>query len=135
MPSGSCYCGQAKIFYEGKPIRQGLCHCGECKKYTSSAYSVNVIVSDEGWRTEGVFKSISKTADSGHIITTYFCPECGSSMYRAGATFAGQKVVQGGVIDDMSILNDLKMEVELFAPQRVSWVPKVEGTSDKHDMN
>ena len=22
MPSGSCYCGQAKIFYDGEPMRQ-----------------------------------------------------------------------------------------------------------------
>jgi len=41
-------------------------------------------------------------------------------MYRAGATFAGQKVIQGGVIDDVNILNELKMEVELFAPQRLT---------------
>jgi hypothetical protein len=95
---------------------------------------VNVVVS-EGWGTEGIFKSISKTADSGNIITTYFCPECGSSMYRAGMTFSGQRVLQGGVLDDMDILNNLKMEVELFAQQRVSWVPKLQGTSDKQGMN
>jgi hypothetical protein len=56
-------------------------------------------------------------------------------MYRTGATFKGQRVVQAGIIDDMKQLNDLKMEVELFAPQRVSWVPKLDGASDKHDMN
>jgi hypothetical protein len=76
---------------------------------------MNVIVSDKGWRTEGAFKSISKIANSGNTITTYFCPECGSSMYRAGKTFSGQKVVQAGVIDGMDVINDLKMEVELFA--------------------
>jgi hypothetical protein len=82
MPSECCYCGQAKIFYEGEPIRQvrsrftrptplysktrsipqltnistpeqGLCHCSECKKYTSSAYSINIIVSNQDFRTEG----------------------------------------------------------------------------------
>jgi hypothetical protein len=94
-----------------------------------------MIVSDSGWRTEGTFKSVSKIADSGNIITTFFCPECGSSMYRAGPTFSGQKVIQAGVLDDMSILNGLEMEVELFAPQRVQWVKKVDGTEDKGGMN
>ncbi|TVY85277.1 hypothetical protein LSUE1_G004426 [Lachnellula suecica] len=135
MPSGSCSCGQARIFYEGDPIRQGLCHCGECKKYTSSTYSVNIIVSEKGWRTEGNFKSISKTADSGNTITTYFCPDCGTSLYRSGPSFAGYRVVQAGVMDDMDIINDLHMEVELFAPQRVSWVPKLQGTDDKQGMD
>jgi hypothetical protein len=41
---------------------QGLCHCDECKNYTSSAYSINIVVSDQGWRTEGTFKSITKTS-------------------------------------------------------------------------
>lgn len=41
-------------------------------------------------------------------------------MYRAGPTFAGQKVVQAGILDDMNVINDLNMEVELFAPDRVS---------------
>jgi hypothetical protein len=56
-------------------------------------------------------------------------------MYRAGPTFAGTKVVQAGVLDDMGLINNLGMDVELFAPQRVSWVTKVHGTADKHDMN
>lgn len=56
-------------------------------------------------------------------------------MYRAGVTFAGQKVVQAGVLDDMDVLNGLEMEVELFAPLRVSWVRKLEGTEDKMGMN
>ena len=56
-------------------------------------------------------------------------------MYRAGATFPGQKVIQAGVLDDVSVLDGLNMEVELFAPLRVSWVPKLPLADDKHDMN
>ena len=78
---------------------------------------------------------MSKTAKSGNAIKTYFCPECGTSMYRAGPTFAGQKVVQAGIIDDGNILNDLHFDVELFAPNRLSWVPKLQDVEDKHDMN
>jgi len=56
-------------------------------------------------------------------------------MYRAGPTFAGQKVVQAGILDDLDLINNLSMEVELFAPQRVGWLHKLEGTEDKQDMN
>lgn len=56
-------------------------------------------------------------------------------MYRSGPTFAGTKVIQAGVLDDMSVINKLNMEVELFAPQRVSWLSKLHFTEDKHDMN
>ena len=74
-------------------------------------------------------------ARSGNIISTIFCPECGSSMYREGATFPGQKVLQAGILDDTDLLNSLEMEVELFAPLRISWVPTLAGAEAKHDMN
>jgi hypothetical protein len=95
---------------------------------------MNLVVSDQGWRTSGSFKSYSKTADSGNTITTYFCPECGSSMYRVGPTFGSSKVIQAGILDDLTVMNELEMEVELFAPQRLSWVQKISGAQDKHDM-
>ena len=56
-------------------------------------------------------------------------------MYLSGPTFAGQKVVQAGILDDMDLLNNLHMDVELSAPLRVSWVPKLQGAEDKKDMN
>lgn len=56
-------------------------------------------------------------------------------MYREGPTFGENKIVQAGVLDDMNVLDGLEMEVELFAPQRVRWVGKMEGTEDKYDMN
>ena len=56
-------------------------------------------------------------------------------MYRAGATFPGQKVIQAGVLDDMSVLNGLKIDVELFAPDRLSWLSKLHFTEDKQNMN
>jgi hypothetical protein len=56
-------------------------------------------------------------------------------MYRSGPTFVGMKVIQAGTVDDMDILNDLHLDVELFAPNRLGWVPKLQGVEDKHDMN
>jgi hypothetical protein len=35
----------------------------------------------------------------------------------------------------LNTLNNLRMEVELFAPQRLGWVHKLDRTSDKQDMN
>lgn len=56
-------------------------------------------------------------------------------MYRSGPTFAGAKFIQAGVLVDTSVIKYLNMEVELFAPQRVSWLSKLHFTEDKHDMN
>ena len=56
-------------------------------------------------------------------------------MYRGGTTFPGQFVIQAGILDDLDVINHFNMDVELFAPDRVSWVPKLHFTTDKHDMN
>jgi len=56
-------------------------------------------------------------------------------MYREGPTFVGNVVLQGGVLDNQAVLDGLRMEVELFAPLRVAWVPKLEGTVDCAGMD
>jgi hypothetical protein len=40
------------------------------QKYTSNAFSINVVVSDIGWRTEGTFRTITKTANSGNLMAS-----------------------------------------------------------------
>ena len=55
-------------------IYKALCHCADCRKMSGSIYSANVIIPDDGFKiTSGKPKTISKKADSGNTITSYFC--------------------------------------------------------------
>lgn len=84
--------------------------------------------------TSGSPKEISKTADSGKTITSHFCPDCGSTLWRDGETFGDAKVVKVGVMDDISALEDAKPMLELFAPERPSWVGSISGAAQKQSM-
>jgi hypothetical protein len=66
-------------------------------------------------------KAISKTADSGNTVTSHFCGDCGSTLFRDGASFPGMKVIKVGVMDDYEALNDAKPGAEMFSEHRVGW--------------
>jgi len=84
--------------------------------------------------TKGSPKTISKKADSGNEITSHFCGDCGSTMWRDGKTFGESKVIKVGSLDDTKAFDDAKPGVELYAPERISWVTGVNGASQLKEM-
>lgn len=106
---------------------QALCHCLDCRKITGSAFSTNFVVSAQGFSvTKGTPKSFPKKAESGKIITSNFCGDCGSTLWRQSETFGDTRIIKVGVIDG-SAMEDIKPAVELFVANRISWVSPVQG--------
>lgn len=86
------------------------------------------MVSDDGFKLlQGTPKTISKTADSGKTITSYFCGDCGTTLYRDAGSFPGSKIIKAGVLDDLDALNKAKPGLELYSKRRVEWVPEAPG--------
>lgn len=114
---------------------QALCHCADCRKITGSTYSTNAIIPGEQFKlVSGTPKTIAKKADSGKQITSHFCGDCGSTLFRTGETFGDAKIVKVGVMDNADALEQVKPAIELYAPERISWVGKVGGASQLTDM-
>ncbi|KAK4990712.1 hypothetical protein LTR66_006733 [Elasticomyces elasticus] len=145
MPVGGCFCGKTRIEYTGEiqakasastiAISCVLCHCTDCRKTTGSTYSTNIVVPGDGFKvTSGTPKTLSTKADSGKTITSHFCGDCGSTLFREGETFGDARIIKVGILDDVNALNDAKPGVELYAPERVSWVKEVEGAEQKQGM-
>ncbi|KAF9693091.1 hypothetical protein EKO04_008949 [Ascochyta lentis] len=131
MLEGGCCCGAVRIRSTGDVQTKALCHCLDCRKITGSVYSTNVIVPGNGFSvTKGTPKSFPKKAESGKIITSNFCGDCGSTLWRQSETFGDTRIIKVGVIDGSGI-EDAKPEVELFVANRVSWVSPVAGAEQK----
>jgi len=115
---------------------QALCHCIDCRKISGGAYSINIVVPEDNFKlVSGQPKPISKQADTGKKITSHFCGDCGSTLFRDGESFPGMKIIKAGVLDDPSALDKVaKPQVELFSESRVPWIAKVGGTDDKSAM-
>jgi hypothetical protein len=80
-------------------------------------------------------KTISKKGDdTGNSITSHFCGNCGSTLFREGATFGDAKVVKVGILDDQNALEDAAPAIELYVPHRPSWVSGIDGAAQKKNM-
>ncbi|RDW88102.1 hypothetical protein BP6252_00134 [Coleophoma cylindrospora] len=127
MPSGGCFCNKIRLSFTGEPAAHLLCHCLDCRKISGGHYSDNIIVTDENFKLEsGTPKTISKTADTGKSITSHFCGDCGTTLFRTGDSFPGQVILKSGFLDDPEWVSKNKPKGELFSQQRVDYVPKVE---------
>ncbi|KAJ8110401.1 hypothetical protein ONZ43_g5879 [Nemania bipapillata] len=135
MPEGGCLCGKITYSVEGEPLVKALCHCLDCRKITGSTYSTNLIVAGPNFKLlSGVPKTIAKMADSGREIVSHFCGDCGSTLWRDGASFGDAKIVKAGTLDDIDALESAQPAAELFSNHRVSWVKEVAGAEQKQGM-
>ncbi|KAB8737517.1 hypothetical protein FH972_026476 [Carpinus fangiana] len=123
MPSGSCLCGKINISYDGEPAVKEL-H-SEDSDDQQSAFSTNAVVPEKGFEVTGNPKTFKKTADSGSAITSFFCGDCGNTLFREAVAFPGMKIVKAGVLDDKGAMDSVKPAVELFASERIPWVAQV----------
>jgi hypothetical protein len=56
-------------------------------------------------------------------------------MWREGATFPGKRIVKVGTLDDTSILDNFKVNAELYTDTRPKWVVAQEGADQKKAMS
>jgi len=110
--TGGCQCGALRYEITEVPRLTYACHCTDCQRMTSSAFSMAIVVSEIGFRlTKGEPRSIQRTADSGHVTTRWVCPDCGSWICGAprasSATPGAVRAVRAGTLDDTSWLRPM----------------------------
>ncbi|KUJ09120.1 uncharacterized protein LY89DRAFT_598786 [Mollisia scopiformis] len=145
MPEGGCFCNKIRLSYTGELNAHALCHCLDCRKIGGSSYSNNLIVPEQNFKLHSGIsfffsimlckpKEISKTADSGKTIVSHFCPDCGTTLFRTGESFPGAVIIKAGVLDDPNFPSQNVPKAELFAPERIAWIPAIEGAAQLPGM-
>jgi len=128
-------CGNVRYEAGGESEASILCHCYDCRKIGGSTYSSNSIFPEDQFKiTKGTPKQHKKKADGGNEIISNFCGDCGSTMWREGATFPGKRIVKAGTLDDHSIIDNYKVNAELYANNRPKWVGAQEGAAQMEAM-
>ena len=67
-----------------------------------------------------------KVVDSENEMTSHFCGNCGSTLYRISTGYPGLVVIKAGCIDDFNT-EDGKPALELYTRSHVSWLPNIDG--------
>ncbi|KAJ4347437.1 hypothetical protein N0V95_005439 [Ascochyta clinopodiicola] len=122
MAAGGCICGNVRYEAGGE---SGASIGG-------STYSSNGVYDADQFKiTKGTPKQHKKKGDSGNEMISNFCGDCGTTLWREGATFPGKRIVKVGTLDDTSILDNFKADAELYTDHRPKWVNAQDGADQK----
>jgi hypothetical protein len=73
--TGGCLCDKIRYEITEAPQLVHTCHCIDCQRLTSSAFSMAIVVTDAAFRIAGIEpRAIQWTADSGGVVTRWGLP-------------------------------------------------------------
>lgn len=108
---GGCMCGAVRYTTTGDPLRVGLCHCSDCRKYSGSAFTAFAVWPQNAFETAGE-------------VVTYngrsFCPLCGVRLF---SLTADEAEVMLGSLD--AAPTDLIPTYELWVKRREEWLQQM----------
>lgn len=101
--TGRCACGAVRYEIARPPRLTYACHCAECQRRSGGPCTVSCVVpvADFVLRSGRLAES-TRIAESGTLVPTAFCPDCGTAIF-GGRLSAGQEgvvVVRAGTLDD-----------------------------------
>jgi hypothetical protein len=121
--TGGCQCGKIRYEITEEPQAVYTCHCLDCQRLTSSAFSLGIVVPENGFHLTGLEpRQLQRTADSGRVNTRLVCPDCGS--WVCGMPRDGVVRVRGGTLDDTSWLRPTR---HIWTRRKQPWVVIPEG--------
>jgi hypothetical protein len=123
--TGGCLCGKIRYEISEAPQSVYTCHCVDCQRLTSSAFSMAIVVTDRAFRLMGAEpRPIQRTADSGGLVTRWVCPQCGSWVYGASSSDNRLRRVRAGTLDDTSWV---RPTVHFWTRSKQPWITLPEG--------
>ena len=121
--TGGCQCGKIRYEITEGPQSVYTCHCLDCQRLTSSAFSLGIVVPEKGFRLTRIEpRGLQRTADSGRVNNRLVCPECGS--WICGLPRDGVVRVRGGTLDDTSWLRPTR---HIWTRRKQPWIMLPEG--------
>ena len=125
--AGSCQCGGVKFRLLEAPQKVIACHCRECQKLSTSAFSITAVVNADAVEFEGEMKEWRRSADSGNINVAKFCPGCGNRIYHFNPQLPESiRLKAASSLNDTSILNPT---LHVWVSQKQAWVTIPEGVT------
>ncbi|EHK41174.1 uncharacterized protein TrAtP1_004601 [Trichoderma atroviride] len=132
MLESSCLCGANRVSFEGDISVKMRCHCIDCRKFSGSTNTNNLGLPIAGLKIlQGTLKTYTKEVATGNTMTSHFCGDCGSTLYRISSFSDKWVSVMIGGIDGLQTVEDSKADVELFVKYRPSWMAPIEGAKQE----
>ena len=127
--SGRCHCGAAAFTYRAVPEATFYCHCNDCQRTTGSPFSVELMVSSDGFEVAGELATYTVIGDSGGGVHRRSCARCGSGLYLECDSDPGFVFIKAGALEDASVVQP---EMHIFVSAKQPWVTIADGLP-QHD--
>jgi hypothetical protein len=116
--TGRCLCGAIRYSITGEPMMMGHCHCEDCRRSSGSGHSSHLAVTEAGVTITGAPKGYGRAADSGHVVTRFFCETCGAALYSTNDAMPGMMFIRASSLDDLEVF---KPQMHVYASRAASW--------------
>ncbi len=121
---GSCLCGGVTFKIADQPHMTANCHCLSCQKTSGAGHAFHLMFDTDKVEITGETKGYQWTADSGNQVTTYFCPECGSSTHGMSSGFPNMITIRAAVLDQSE---GLSPQATVYKKRLRSWDSVADG--------
>jgi hypothetical protein len=123
MADARCSCGAVILTLPEQPKLVIACHCVDCQRRTGAPFGVGAFYPVEAVAISGTPKEFTRVAASGGKVHTWFCPDCGSSIYWKADNLPSLVGVAVGALADPEYPAPVR---SIFEQSRHHWV-QIEG--------
>jgi hypothetical protein len=116
--SGGCLCGAVRYESSTPPQFGGHCHCVDCRKSSGSGHCSHLILPAATVNMTGKLTGYDKPADSGNMVTRYFCPTCGAPVYSTNSATPDLIYLRASSLDDPEVFT---AGMIVYASRAPSW--------------
>ena len=117
-----CSCGALGATAHGEPVRISVCHCGQCKRRSGSAFALTATYPSDQVETRGEFAIFTRTSEEGYWGRFHFCPACGVTVFYEIERRPGMVSIPAGAFADPDFPAPT---VEVFGELRCPWLPEL----------
>ena len=122
--NGSCQCGNVTYQLLEAPLMVAACHCKECQKLSTSAFSITAIVKTQSVKFSGKMSQWQRNSDSGNISAAKFCATCGNRIYHFNPDDMSTLKLKVSNLDDTALI---KPTIHIWTSQKQDWYQIPEG--------
>ncbi len=96
-----CQCGKltASVADGAEPMIV-LCHCLDCQRRSGSPFGEIAYYPTDSVTIAGEVREYTRPTDEGNVLTTGFCPTCGSTVYARASKYPAIVGVTVGTFAD-----------------------------------
>lgn len=115
--TGHCLCGAVSFTLAAEPVATRVCWCRDCQHLSANG-TVNMLVPADALTVSGALAEHTKAADSGNLVTRYFCPSCGTHLFAKSSGRPQFRVLRVGNLDEPS---SIRPSVNIWSSSAPNW--------------